>query len=106
MQWIATATEAYNRNKYHETLAKTAAAKISLIDALIGHSGAELAVSRADEGPRRVALAACVVRAASGSAPRTMGKQHAVQHAHQLFDDAGLAPVGALVLHVRVWPMR
>ena len=62
---FAAATESYNRNKYHETLARTAAAKISLIDALIGHSGAELALSRADEGPRRVGLAACVVRAAA-----------------------------------------
>ena len=62
---FAAASEAFSRNKHHETLAKTAAAKISLIDALIGHSGAKLAVSRADEGPRRVALAACVVRAAA-----------------------------------------
>jgi hypothetical protein len=61
----AAATESYNRNKYHETLAKTAAAKISLIDALVGHSGAELAVSREDEGPRRVALVECVARAAA-----------------------------------------
>jgi hypothetical protein len=62
---FAAATESHNRNKYHETLAKTAAAKISLIDALIGHSGAALALSRAEEGPRRVELAACVARAAA-----------------------------------------
>jgi hypothetical protein len=62
---FAAATEAHNRDKYHETRAKTAAAKISLIDALIGHSGAALALSRAEEGPRRVVLAACLARAAA-----------------------------------------
>ena len=62
---FAAATEAHNRDKYHETRAKTAAAKISLIDAIMGHSGAALALSRAEEGPRRVVLAACVARAAA-----------------------------------------
>jgi hypothetical protein len=56
--------------------------------------------------PYNVEAGACVVRAASGSAPRTMAKQHAIQHVYQLLDDAGLAPVRALELRVRVWPMR
>ena len=62
---FAAANETFYRNKDHEHLAKVAAAKITLINRLIDHSGAVRAAANAADGQGRVVLDACVARAAA-----------------------------------------
>ena len=62
---FAAANETFYRNKDHEYLAKVAAAKTTLINALIDHSGAVQAAANAADGQGRAVLDACVARAAA-----------------------------------------